>query len=366
MKNFNTVWDHEYQMESNGMFVGLNAPKALSQEEFNQSLPPYEKRQSFLVDEYPGCPKNWMQSEGNAASYFVPIKEGNGMWLDFNKNSDHTHEVAILVSVQGVNPLTGLQCEDAQLEQYIHNCPKCETPFKPNRFCEECDMNYPKQNYISTTGTPSRSLWLDGFRSVDGVVRQYILTQEKMKGVANSLIGDDRVYAIGVSFFLSKKEKDLPVYSRNKTRLGGSNFQQWGSYSGSSSSSSSSSSSGNYCGDYSMGLLSADSLNCDLDYGSNEGDLLVGANMPSANVFSVKAVSPKKLEVGAGAKINQKIYDDTKALDFWRDSPESLIYINYVLEEDAQNIISQGEISLEGNKEGFLAGIPLTNVSVAI
>ena len=198
-----TPYDHEYWMKSNGMFVGLNTPNSLKSKGSKHSLPPYAKRKGYLVDQYPACPKNWMESKGKLVSYFVPVQEGQGMWLDFNKNFDHSHDVAIVVSVQGVNPITGVACEDEHLERYVNKCPKCNTDFKPNRYCEKCDIKYPQQNYLSTTGTPAGKLWLDGFRTIEGAVRQYVLTAEKMRGVASHTIGNDRVFAIGISFFLA-------------------------------------------------------------------------------------------------------------------------------------------------------------------
>ena len=212
--NFNTPWDSDYWMESNGFFCGFNMPDALvSQEgedgEVLQELPDYNWRSSFLVDEYPASPKDWMLSEGRMASHFVPIQDGKGMWLDFNKNNDKKHHVAIVVSIQGVNAITGLPCNDPQLEQYADECPKHKKAFGPNRLCEECGFKWPKQNYLCTTGTPTGSLWLDGFRAANGAVQQYLLTEKTMKGVASNILGKDRVYAIGISFFLSKNPKPV-------------------------------------------------------------------------------------------------------------------------------------------------------------
>ena len=161
----------------------------------------------YLVDKYPACPSDWMRSEGIIKSYFVPVVEGHGMWIDFNENDNNNHHVAIVISIQGINPITGLPCQDAQLEQYIEECPKHKIKFGPDRFCKKCDFKWPKQNYICTTGTPHGNFWLDGFKAANGIVRQYILTAEKMRGVASNIIGKDRVYAIGISFFLSKEKK---------------------------------------------------------------------------------------------------------------------------------------------------------------
>jgi len=381
MKNFDTVWDYEYWMKSNGMFVGLNTPEALKSEDFNHGLPPYARRKSFLVDEYPACPKNWMQSEGTLASYFVPVKEGNGMWLDFNKNYDHDYDVAIVISIQGVNPISGLPCKDEYLEQYIECCPKCETPFKPDRLCEKCNIRYPKQNYIATTTTPKGKLWLDGFRSLEGIVRQYILTAEKMRGVASNVkgVGSNRVFAIGVSFFLSKEKK--PVYESS------SSSSSWGFPCSSSSSSSIGSASSSSIpdayedddDDYTYLDMDFESISS-ADNKSSESYKITCDNSDIHKVFSKKSrlskpqrsakpvtcnfiqqVKTKKLEVGAGANIDQQVYDDNEKIDFWRSEPEARICVNYVLEEDAVKIIEQGRRILEGHKEGFLQNVPVGN-----
>jgi hypothetical protein len=359
-------------------------PEALKSEkdgdnETYQGLPPYAKRKAFLMDKYPACPNNWLESTNTLSSYFVPVQEGKGMWLDFNKNANNSHEVAIVVSIQGVNPLTGLPCEDQQLEQYIECCPKCKTEFKPERLCESCGFKYPKQNYICTTGTPNGSLWLDGFRAVNGAVRQYLLTAEKMRGVASNVIGNDRVFAIGVSYFLSKDKKAASISSR------GLSFSGSSSYSSSSSSSSPSSSSS------SLGLLDSDSISVnysapgasgggwqnrvsngldDLKSSSStvgshkkkrQRSTMGGQSRKMSQPRTVQAVQTKKLEVSAGANIKQLVYDDPEQLDFWRDTPEATICINYCLEDDAAKIIEAGEISLEGHKEGFLQSIPVGN-----
>jgi hypothetical protein len=37
------------------------------------------------VDCYPACPADWPRSTRSTSSWFVPIMEGRGMWLDFNR-----------------------------------------------------------------------------------------------------------------------------------------------------------------------------------------------------------------------------------------------------------------------------------------
>jgi hypothetical protein len=368
---------NEYLMENGKFSIGFNMPEALSGEN-TFGLPPYTKIKPYLVDKYPACPSDWMRSEGIIKSFFVPVIEGKGMWLDLNNNQNHTHHVAIVVSVQGVNPITGLPCKDAQMEQYIEECPKHKIKFGPDRYCSKCDYKWPKQNYICTTGTPHGKFWLDGFRTVEGVVRQYILTAEKMRGVASNIIGKDRVYAIGLSFFISKEKKpELLHYSPLR---GGDTYSieyfappqnsgglmpttmSWGKdY---SMDSTSSTNAAVYCG--SAGAAYSEESICKCRCKCSE--LVVPHDaLKSRSCLGTKGaarsitVQTKKLEVGAGAKINQSIYDDPEKLDFWHDKPESIICINYAAEIDCRKIIEAGEINTEGQAEGFLKEIPVGN-----
>ena len=391
--------EEKYYMESNGCFCGFNMPPALissrdKNDEHTYGLPPYRQIGAFLVDKYPGCPDNWMKSEGNLTSYFVPIKEGNGMWLDFNRVETPYH-LAIVISIQGVNPLTGMPCNDPQLEQYIEKCPKHKTKFGPNRYCKKCGFKWPKQNYISTTGTPEGSLWLDGFRAADGVVRQYILTEEKMRGVASNTIGKDRVYAIGISFFLSKEQRPQPIVERethhwhNTWQYPYNTWQypywHYPNYHYSNTCYLSDNTSGGININNKMSNDVTYSSNyvqcCDSSFSDPEKEIIgsrslvlgkassgilktASLNQISAEKTQKKTISKvktKKLEIGAGAKISQKIYDDPNGLDFWDDKPESIICINYCDEKDVEKIIEQGEINLEGSKEGFMQNIPVGN-----
>ena len=67
--------------------------------------------------------------------------------------------------------------------------------------------------------------------------------------------------------------------------------------------------------------------------------------------------SAKKLEIGAGAKIHQKIGADPEKLDFWQDEPAGMIYINYCDISTAERILAAGQ--RQQKAEGFLAGVNL-------
>jgi len=397
---FQTEWNHEYWLKSNDLFVGVNTPDAIESngDEANK-LPPYSKRKGFLVDEYPACPDNWVRSHGKTTSYFVGVKKNSGLWLDFNKNSNHMYDVAMVISIQGVNPITGLPCTDAHLEQYIEKCPKCDIEFGPERFCKKCEFHWPKQNYLSTTAQLSGLLWLDGFRTAEGIVRQYILTEEKMRGVASNIIGKDRVYAIGISFFLSKSKKVQQISNLRSRSINFISTQSVPTAPGlimnvnwddGGAGTQDNTISNCDCKFYSPTCKPIDwkipisvtatkeikykklsSSDCSEDLGlrnivqqlsetNNDPDLRI-VTSHSFNPDSVSKVDTKQIEIGAGSNINQKISDDPEPLDFWRDEPESIICINYCFEEDCEKIISQGRIPIEAHKDGFLKDIPVGN-----
>ena len=393
MSIFSTNFDHRYWMKSGHFFCGLNTPNALiSDGNQTHGLPPYSKRQGFLVDEYPGCPDNWMRSHGKTTSWFVGVPDGAGMWLDFNKNWDSEYDIAIVISVQGVNPITGMPCTDAQLEQYIEKCPKCDKEFGPERYCEKCGFHWPKQNYLSTTAQPYGFLWLDGFRTAEGIVRQYILTEEKLRSVAGHIVGKDRVYAVGISFFLSKERRRQPIvnprqffsptYSAttwhncvndgNKKYFAeplGVNHHIKYSYDvneiqvrcASLDKETSSGAVNTLSGNTGEAFAKSGSIVLSRDTVGKRTKKLFGSTRLGTSATH-KPIQTKKLEVGAGESIDQQVYDDPEPLDFWRKEPESILCINYCTEIDAQKILDAGRVPIEAEPEGFLQNIPVGNV----
>jgi len=176
--------------------------------ELAQQLPPCNPMPAFPVDMYPACPRTWMHGSDMASSYFVPVEEEKGLWIDFNECEKFGYDVAVVISVQGINPITGQKTDKLRLEQYKKKCPVHDVSFKQDRFCPKCGFKWPSQNYVTTTSTPEGYLWIDGFRNPNGTVRQYIFTEEEMKSIAGQLIGKDKVFAIGIAFYISKKKKE--------------------------------------------------------------------------------------------------------------------------------------------------------------
>ena len=65
--------------------------------------------------------------------------------------------------------------------------------------------------------------------------------------------------------------------------------------------------------------------------------------------------SVKQLEIGAGALIRQRVYDDPKSIDYWEKEPAGMIYVNYCDEETHKKILDAGKRADE--KDGFMQGI---------
>jgi hypothetical protein len=394
----------DYQMTVNGLSVGLNMPDALKttgegDDEYAHGLPPYRPRRAYLVDEYPACPDNWMRSSGRIKSYFVPVLQDAGLWLDFNGCDSHANHTAIVVSVQGVNAITGLPCKDAQLEQYRDECPKHKEPYGPDRLCKKCNFKWPKQNYVSSTGTPSGSLWLDGFRADDGKVRQYVFTEQKLRGVAKAIIGEDRVFALGISFFLSKEPRPR-VNAQPRSHHMLSNFVGFTSTdlddapigcagigdpmdadSGSVTTSWGSSVADGKADDcaglsFTAGMNTMKSSPPEKYSGSvkkrslsdkemsgkiSSNVMRSAASFASAGPAIKKVTAVQQMEIAAGARISQHVHDDPNDLEFWQKEPEGLIIINYCSASDALKIINAGKIDLSGSKEGYLQNVPKGN-----
>ena len=386
------------------------------------NLPNLDPVKVYAVDDYPACPDNWMHGSDIVGSYFVGLAEDGALWLDLNECFDHTHDVAVVLSVQGINPITGQTMvgdNPLRMEQYHKNCPVHNIPFKQDYFCEECGYSWPGQNYMATTGTPFGMFWIDGFRTPDGKVRQYVISAEKMRSVAAQVMekrgedSEDRVFAIGVAFYLSKDKKPempkserqtsmpqnkgpafsspmffSPLYSpqnwngHKKGFVGGQSYlygSTTGSSNGSSVSSSNTASSSSIRAasvsipNEKIGSIDHDGIAIYASLGSvfNDTDEMITTNhaftyddddgdMAALDLGieeSIETVTPvKKLEVGAGALVSQRIYDDPKNLKkYWEETPAGMIYINYCDEETLKKILDGGKKATK--KDGFMDGV---------
>ena len=371
------------RMEINGLFAEINMPPALAGDGLH-SLPPRCKVQAYPVDEFPACPENWMHGSGKASSYFVPATVNRGMWFDFTMNSGLSYDLAIVVSVQGINPVTGKKVTQLNLEQYREKCPVHNVAFLQDRFCPECNYAWPAQNYISTT--TGQMLWIDGFRNEKGEVRQYIITEDITRGVAAQVIGDDRVWAIGFAFYLSKESRKGPAHLGNPhwgmSSLSMADSGEYGAdmasldydscVSGPSGPTGPCGAVGAY-GPYgdgskslSFNMASTQHVNsCSCSKGGMHRSLKTGGGIIRAQSMMAPRTTPapmtqqKMLEIGAGARIDQEIGVDPNPIDYWQAEPIGLIYCNYVDDVMFRQILKAGQRQVK--KEGALAGLNVGN-----
>ena len=180
-------------MEANGHYAAIM--RADKKKEDNAGLPSGVPIPCLPVDYLKDRPSFWI---GGQNSFVCPVNSDWGLWFNWQANR---RDISILTSVKGMNPLTGQRISGLGLEQYKEQCPVHKIPLKHGKFCSECNFKWPDQNYI-TDPTP---FYLDGFRSEDGIVRQFYFTEDMAKSVPELCIGkDDTVPAFGFCFYQLK------------------------------------------------------------------------------------------------------------------------------------------------------------------
>jgi len=361
-------------------------------------LPPGYELPSYPADLFEKWPENWMKGPG---VFIVPVKPNKGLWFDWRANDpDNT---AIIPTVKGCNPITGLQTSGFHLERYETKCPKHSCDFLADRFCPECKYKWPMQDYISVT-----PMWWDGFRSDEGSVRQFFFTEDELRDVASALISkENTVPAFGFAFYRPKQWRQVnissnAVYLNNNESLysifnaapvnnsgtvncfsssvmysAASNFSETltpdKGYSGPIGASASASCDVDYEQKTSGGIISSgrrSDLKCSsmrsmsksrsVESSPNHSErhiLISDGGMDSQITPDIKIV--KEVSIGAGAKIEQTLKNDPYPLDSWKDTPDAVMTLYFVFQEKFEELKAGGLRDLTGIKEGMLANIPV-------
>lgn len=336
-----------------GLSCELNLPEAVKGEGLH-GLPPYCPIEAFPVDAFPGCPPNWERGSEKDAAYFVEVQNNRGLWLDFNACWNHSHHVAVLLSIQGINPVDGKPAGPPVMEQYREGTVA--------------------QNYLATTGTPHGHFWLDGFRGADGEVRQYLFTEETLRGVASQILGDARSFSIGIAFFISKTPKTRPTPHTGRLYGAPKNMEYpfqdldltpdkfWENPILYKMSDVKLALDSGVKGAFGSGKMHQSKRMVtnfvvqEIPRGLTPAD--AGLSESSSEESSVCQDS-KTLEIAAGARIRQLIHRDPERLDFWEPDPEGILYIHYVDQKEGSRIRAEGRIG--GNNEGSLQGLTVGN-----
>jgi len=349
-------------MEHKGFKAEIMEAERLTGEQ-TFGLPPGNALTVYHADSFKSYPENWMKGPG---VFVVPVRPNKGLWFNWRNNDENN--TAIIPTVKGCNPITGMQTTGFHLEKYETKCPKHGCNFEALRFCPECGYKWPDRNYVS--GTP---LWWDGFRS-EGDVRQFFFTEEMMRDIATHMIGkENTVPAFGFAFYSPKEPRisyrsvtrginisDNMKYLVSPSSIGYSTFPTTtkGSFLLNKgikykSVSKSSLSEQSYSGDYS----SDDSLD-------SLGEPIATAYSISASfdntVIQERCIIPQKeVAVGAGAKIRQELPVDNYALDTWKDTPDSVMTLYFVFQEEFDRMAAAGFKDFSDCKNGMLNGLPV-------
>jgi hypothetical protein len=348
---------------------GVHLPKAFKGADTHSSATSAPVK-TYPVSSYPACPSHWLHGDPkhNEISHVFAAKPDHGLWLDFNTCFAHNHDVAILISIQGINPLTGRPTTNLKLEK------QDSAPF---------------QNYLSTAGCPHGLLRLDGFLSETGKVRQYLLTTDHFRGIATQILGENRAASIGIAFFLSKnpkpkQEKQRPPedHIRDFLKKRGNKF--WEEIPVRPNPPPSEDLHPNYpwypqdpTWDPKRGfnpVWTCGSLSHKHDQSTNPKALL-DVELKQSKLENLYAETryhntpelPQNwaleelpaFEIAAGSKISQQIYQDPNPLEYWETSPCAKIFLQWTSPEHLAQILSQGEIG--ANTEGALAGLKVGN-----
>jgi hypothetical protein len=328
----------------------MKAPRLIGQQ--SHRLPPGSPIEVYPVDVFQEPLQNWISGPGN---YVVPVDADWGLWFDWTQNDQQN--TAVLLSIKGMNPITGQRSNGFALERYVNKCPIHDIEFKDGLFCEKCNYKWPVQNYVAY---PNK-LWWDGFRSEDGKVRQFFFTDELEKSIPELVIGkEDTIPAFGFAFFSPKVRRSLSsftTYGSSDTFKSSSIFNLNSMYLNHSKSSLSFQTP---IYSYNTSVQSSDHVR-----GTTKlrGQTEFLASLDSAG-FGERGIETKQKKqiaevgVGAGAIIDQNLNVDPLKISEWNDEPDSVIRLYFVFVEQFERIKAKGFKDLVGEKEGFLAGLP--------
>ena len=333
-----------------------------------QLAPPAPQNVFEIADYDDGrLPEDWERASGNRGAFFVGVRSTGELWFDFRPMNTHTHDIAIVVSVQGVNALTvqSLPHGPVLLEQYRTHCPKHGTPFMGDRFCTQCGYQMVPQNYVTNT-TPDAAIqfWLDGWRGgKDGKIQQFVFSAATEGfGVAEQILGQRRARGIGFAIFRSKYPK--PRVRTPQPRRSDADYLSAAE------------------DDFAQGIDPLDILERSGNdsetlhsfghggsYGLKGGEMLLGGSGSRRRMLGVdrsneetptrRIGSPVTVEVSPGREVHQLIYLDPHDLSYWEESPAAYLVLAPADEAWVREITRKGPTAANPARLGPLAGLKM-------
>ena len=388
-------------MEHNGYKAQIMQAPRLTGKSAHE-LPPGTPIDCYNVDQFLEPLPSWLKGPGN---YVVPVEKDWAIWMDWTMNDEMN--TAVVPTCKGMNPITGKRTNGVELETYNNKCPIHEIYFEGVRFCKECGYKWAPQNYIAS----GNRLWLDGWLDTKtGVVRQFVFTEDLSFSVPEQVIGkDDTVPAFGFAFYRTKvhrnpKERVRDVHHYHNQLLWWNNpYYYYGNYYGSMStffndkitsgtvgvafgyngdstqykvkvmntlrsasagisggvSASIVNSSGTVIG--TSGVMYCSSNSSESNSMTYTGSDNKGSAQSMADNFDYEPLSSKvenvEVGVGAGAEIKQNIEQDTLSLSDWKETPDSIIRVNFIFVEQFEQLKAKGMKDLSGSNLGWMNGV---------
>lgn len=349
----------------------MSAPRLVGEE--THALPPGTPIEAFEVDAFVGPDPTWMKGEG---CWVVPVPKDRGLWFDWRMNDSAC--TAVLPSVKGCNPITGLPLTEIAMHQYKpgDRCPIHGCELGGGRNCPECGYAWAAQDYVVDPEGNSPAWW-DGFRMPDGSVRQFFFTEDMARDVASHLIGKENVVpAFGFAFFRRRTSfprtlyRGIPGHEHTLTLTTmPPNQKLW------CKTTTGTAQTLGLCNStdtvYSMDCSYTNSAFCDsMPYkgdGSDKASLKSwskkkstarGIDMTEGLDMGERYFPTKEVAIGAGAKIHQEVVADPSALSDWNEKPDAVMRIYFVFEEDFAKRAAAGFRTVP-RSEGMLAGLPV-------
>lgn len=370
-------------IECNGFKARImEADRLVGSEQFG--LPPGKPLPTYKVSSFKKRPDNWMNVEG---SVVVPVKADKGLWFDWTLNDQEN--TAVLPSVKGCNPITGQQIDGFTLESYQNKCPVHGVDFEKDRYCPECGYKWPIQNYVTS---PSY-LWLDGFRDVDGTVRQFFFTEDMMRDVASHKIGSENtVPAFGFAFYTPLEKHMSVIYDKTTGTFRTVNESSYKTQvvKGKLDNKLSDNTLGTaLSGLYSNGVqyrgfsspmqqykgVTETFYCCASASGTQDSSVITLTNSvaPDMSCFSSCAMEDsyeekqcgitlyndneiKEVAVGAGAVIKQELAEDKYGISTWKNAPDAVMRVYFVFQDEFDKWASHGFVGESGS---MLSGLPV-------
>jgi hypothetical protein len=120
-----------------------------------------------------GVPDDWKRTHSNLATYVAGVGPDRELWFDFKDNRAHTHEVAVVATIQDLNVLTGKRVVSRRLEHYRMVCPVHGRSLRSDRACDVCMHPWPYQNFFASS-THDTQFWCDHWRDPTGRRQSFV------------------------------------------------------------------------------------------------------------------------------------------------------------------------------------------------